>query len=374
MFGCSVAPRPDGRRCLSSGCGADAVLDEGAGQAAGDRVGGLPAGAVGGDDHLGGELLERIDGVPDDRFEQRAGQMEAADDGVQLVDAGQSLGVTADVDDARVPAAGEHDQPAPGDVGDQRLVVEDQRVRLPACAAPGLVDREALLEAGDPVDLPGDQHRPVVQERRLPLLDDAEACVFQRAAAGGGQLERLAGNGQAPPGPELGVDQHRQVRPAELADQAGQPGGVVEVAMAADDRLDAGRILAQAAQVAGAPVGGHPGVEQQPAHPAALADLHQRGEPVLGQRHVSRLAPQYRRGLQQRCQPGHPGQREPLRRPLVRQQHVHDVVADRQHRQLIDRLERKHLALPLQAGRQRFGRRDSGTVTGLTHGGSSLTV
>jgi hypothetical protein len=126
-----------------------------------------------------------------------------------------------------------------------------------------------------PVHLPGDQHRPVVQERRLPLLDDVEAGVFQRAPAGSGELERLAaGNGQPPPGPELGVDQHRQVRPAELADQAGQPGGVIEVAVAADDRLDNCRTLAQAAQVAGAPAGRDPGVEQQPADPAALADLH----------------------------------------------------------------------------------------------------
>ena len=49
--------------------GADAVLDEGAGQAAGDRVGGLPAGAVSGHDHAGGELLKSADGVPDDRLE-----------------------------------------------------------------------------------------------------------------------------------------------------------------------------------------------------------------------------------------------------------------------------------------------------------------
>ena len=191
-------------------------------------------------------------------------EMEAADDGVQLLHAGEPLGVAADVDDARVPAAGEHDQPAPGDVSDQRLVVQDQRVGLPALAAPGLVDSESLLESGNAVDLASDQHRPVVQERRLPLLDDAEAGVFQRAAAGGGQLERLAAwDGQAPPSPELGVDQHRQV-PGRAADEAGQPGGVVEVAVAADDRLDVCRILAQAAQVAGAPVGRDPGVKQQP--------------------------------------------------------------------------------------------------------------
>jgi hypothetical protein len=111
-----------------------------------------------------------------------------ADDGVQVLHAGQALGVTADVDDSRVPAAGEHDQPAPGDAGDQRLILQDQRVGLPALAAPGLVDREALLEAGDPVDLPGDQHRPVVPERRLPLFNDAEVGVFQRvrSTASGG--------------------------------------------------------------------------------------------------------------------------------------------------------------------------------------------
>ena len=89
-----------------------AVLDERFGQAAGDRVGGLPAGAVSGNDHLGDELLQSADGVPDDWFEQRAVQVEAADDGVQGLHAGQALGVAADVDDARVPAAGEHDQPA----------------------------------------------------------------------------------------------------------------------------------------------------------------------------------------------------------------------------------------------------------------------
>ena len=60
-------------------------------------------------------------------------------------------------------------------------------------------DRVGGRQAGDAVDFPGDQHRPVVQEPLLPLLDDAEAGVFQRAAAGGGQLERLAaGDGQAP--------------------------------------------------------------------------------------------------------------------------------------------------------------------------------
>ena len=47
-------------------------------------------------------------------------------------------------------------EPAAGQVHDQRLVVEDQRVRLPAAAPKGLMDREPLLEVGGPRHLAGD--------------------------------------------------------------------------------------------------------------------------------------------------------------------------------------------------------------------------
>jgi hypothetical protein len=121
--GCAAAFLRGGRGGEVEG-GADAALDDRAGQAAGDRVGGLPAGAV-------------------------------------------------------------------------RLVIQDQRVRLPAAATPGMVDREPLLESGDPVNLSGDQHRPVMQERRLLLLDDGEVGLFQRASAGSWGLEQLvAGSGR----------------------------------------------------------------------------------------------------------------------------------------------------------------------------------
>jgi len=42
-------------------------------------------------------------------------------------------------------------------VRDERLVVEDQRVRLPVPVALGLVGREAALERGRAVDLAGDE-------------------------------------------------------------------------------------------------------------------------------------------------------------------------------------------------------------------------
>ena len=54
--------------------------------------------------------------------------------------------VPGDVDDAGVPAAGEHDQALAAHVHDQRLVVEHQRVRLPPPAAQRLLRREAGLE------------------------------------------------------------------------------------------------------------------------------------------------------------------------------------------------------------------------------------
>ena len=101
------------------------------------------------------------------------------------VHAGESLGVAADVDDARVPAAGQHDQSASGTFPIERLVVEDQRVRFPARRRAGPGGWGTPFEVGPAVDLTGDQHRPVEQERRAPLLDDVEPGVLQRAAAGG---------------------------------------------------------------------------------------------------------------------------------------------------------------------------------------------
>lgn len=70
--------------------GAHAVLDEGVGESAGKSVSGLPAGAVGGHDHLGTEGVERIERVVDDRFEQWTVEVEPADDGVEPVDAGEA--------------------------------------------------------------------------------------------------------------------------------------------------------------------------------------------------------------------------------------------------------------------------------------------
>jgi hypothetical protein len=46
-------------------------------------------------------------------------------------------------------------------VNHERLVVEYQRVRLPAPGALGLVEGQALFELGRAVDLTGDEHAAV---------------------------------------------------------------------------------------------------------------------------------------------------------------------------------------------------------------------
>ena len=81
---------------------------------------------------LGPEIVEGRDRRLDDRLEHRTAQVEPADDGGDVSLAGKPLRVAHDVDDPGVTTAGEHDEAATGEAHHDRLVVEDQRVRLPA--------------------------------------------------------------------------------------------------------------------------------------------------------------------------------------------------------------------------------------------------
>src|SRR6185312_15186676 len=326
-----------------------------------------PSGAMSGHDDVRRQPTEAVERGVDDRLEQRAVEVEAADDRTDLVHAGQSLGVAADVDDARVPAAGQHDQSATGNVRDQRLVVEDERVGLPAVAAPSLVDREATFEVGGAVNLTGDQHRAVEQERRLPLLDDVEPGVLQRAAAGGRKQNRLAtGNGQTALRPELGMDDHRHVAAAEPVHQTRQSGRVVEVAVTADNYLDVVDVPAEAPQVLDAAVRREAGVEQHPSDRLALADLGEDGEAVLRQGRVDDLSLDQRRRVQCWRTSG-AARPEPSGRTLIGEQDVDGVVAYGQHRYLVDRFESQDLTGPIRVGRDRV---DYGRIcapTNITH-------
>lgn len=109
--------------CRSTGddeveASADAVLDERVGQAGGDGVAGVPAGAVGGDDHLRGQFGQRLDGRSDHGGEQGPVEMEATDDRVHTFNAREPLGVADDVDDAGMAAAGQNHEPGAAEVHD----------------------------------------------------------------------------------------------------------------------------------------------------------------------------------------------------------------------------------------------------------------
>jgi hypothetical protein len=84
-----------------------------------------------------------------------------------------------------------------------------------------------------------------------------------------------------------GMHQHRKVGPAQRPTEPVEPGGVVEVAVRADHRLDRVRGQLQPAHVLDHPVRADPGVEQQPVHAAVgQLDLDQGGEAVLADRPV----------------------------------------------------------------------------------------
>lgn len=163
---------------------AAAALHPRGGQGRGERVLGAPAGAVAGHDERRVELGERRDGRADHRLVERPAEVQPADQAVQAPDPGEPHRVPHDVDRARVPAAGEHDQATVAHVHDERLVVDHQRVVGPGRAVPRLVGgRHPALELRGAVDLAGDEHAAVHEQRRLAPLDQREPLAVQGARA-----------------------------------------------------------------------------------------------------------------------------------------------------------------------------------------------
>src|SRR5258708_34223420 len=104
--------------------GADAVGHEGSAEWGRHGVLGPPAGTVRGNEHLGIEQGEVIEHPRYEGFEDRPVEVEPAEQCVQRLLTGESPGVAADVDHARVAAAGDHDQSSAADVDDEGLTVQ----------------------------------------------------------------------------------------------------------------------------------------------------------------------------------------------------------------------------------------------------------
>ena len=263
-----------------------------------------------------------------------------------------------------MPAAGEHDEALAADVDHQRLLVEDRRVGLPPPVAPGLVVGHPALEVGGAVDLPGDEHRAVEQQRGLPALDHLEALGLQRRAAQRRQLpRRLVGQREAAFGPHQRMHGERQPAAAPQLGQPGQPARVIEVAVAEHHDLDVARVEAEPVEVGRHAGRGHSGVEQHGVRGAAAARGDERGEAVLGDQPGMRLAVHELRGV-------HRGDRGVARAPGradVAHQRVVAVVHQRGDDDLVDRLQGYGIYCRA-LHRAGVGRGDLGrTTTAVTH-------
>jgi len=227
--------------------GAAAALHPRGGQGGGERVLGAPPGAMAGHDERRVELGERRDRRADHRLERGPAQVQPTDQAVQALDRGEPHRVPDDVHRARVPAAGDDDQPAAAHVHDQRLVVDHQGVVRPGSAVPRLVGgRHPALELRGAVDLAGEEHAAVDEQRRLAALDHREPLAVQGAGAQRGHLPRvLAGHRLPTAGPGVRMDDHRQPSAAEPAAQPGEAARVVEVPVAEHHALHGGQVHAE---------------------------------------------------------------------------------------------------------------------------------
>src|SRR3984893_16334311 len=115
---------------------------------------------------------------------------------------------------------------------------------------PRLLRGKARFVASGAGNLAGHQHRAVEQEAGLAVLHHLKARTDEGPPARRRDLERVAARYRHPAAPpEVGMDEHGQVHCAQPPDQPVQARQVVEVAVAAHDDLDAGRVDVKAAHV-----------------------------------------------------------------------------------------------------------------------------
>jgi hypothetical protein len=140
-------------------------------------------------------------------------------------------------------AAGHDHQALAGDLDDQVLVVQDQRVGLPALVGPRLVDGETGLEPADAGDLTRDQHVAIQQQGGAALLHHLQALGLQVGPAGWGQVQLSPGReGELAFPPRPRVDQQGQAAASGAGGQALQAAVVVDVAVGDDDGPQPGRV------------------------------------------------------------------------------------------------------------------------------------
>ena len=170
------------------------------------------------------------------------------------------------------------------------------------------------------------------------------------------QLERRAvGDHEAARTPHHGVDDHRQARTSSKPGQPFESAGVIEVAMAEDDRLDRARVDLQPLHVVGHAVARDARVEEHAVRHATAADGHERREAVLSDEPSPRLTAVHDAGRDR----GQFAERRSPRNRAAAEQRVVAVVDEHRDHDLVDRLQVDRVA---RAARN-LARRDRPRVT-----------
>ena len=202
----------------------------------------------------------------DQRFVQRSIQMKAAEESVHTGFAGQCQCVARDIDDAGVSATSEDDQAAIAHVHDDRLVIENEWIRLPVVIVPGLLYWKTGFVPGGARYFAGYQDGPLEEETRLAVLDDFESSALQSPSASRRDFAyHTPWKLQSSAVPEIRMDQDREICRAETADEPVQSAGVIEVSVAADNRLHVTRVDLQAVHVCDHATWTHARIEQHTA-------------------------------------------------------------------------------------------------------------
>src|SRR5207248_9313294 len=203
--------------------------------------------------------------------------------------AGQTLSVKQHVDHAGVRTAREDHQAAVAHVDDERLVIPDHRIGLPAIAVPRLVDRKATFELGDPLDLPGNQNGAIEQEAVRALLDHLKPVRLKILTARRRQSQLAArGKGNSSFAPSIGVNHQRQPRTPPTADQPLETAVMSGVTVRDDDRAQVTHRDLKHVEVAGHGVRREASVVEHGAPLAAPLDADQRREAMLSNQLLSR--------------------------------------------------------------------------------------
>src|SRR5262245_2338915 len=154
-------------------------------------MGRLPACAVLRHDNARAKFFQRLNRRCNDRLETGPGQMKTADHRLNSIDARHLSSALERVNDAGMTAAGEDDEPFVPDAQNDRLVVVDPRIGLPAAIDPGYLRTPAFCETHCAGDLSRPQRAPADDHRRPALLDDFHILSLEIALAGRNMLRLM---------------------------------------------------------------------------------------------------------------------------------------------------------------------------------------